>query len=76
MADDKEKSIKAGCDDYISKPIEPKELLLKIKNFFDWLDKKKKPTQPKFNFFHLLIQTVIFLKKSLLKNFIIILFSN
>jgi CheY-like chemotaxis protein len=30
MADDREKSIQAGCDDYISKPINPQELLEKI----------------------------------------------
>ena len=30
MADDKEKSIEAGCDDYISKPIKPQDLIDKI----------------------------------------------
>ncbi|MFC2111383.1 ATP-binding protein [Bacteroidota bacterium] len=33
MADEKEKSIKAGCDDYISKPIKSELLFTKINNF-------------------------------------------
>ncbi len=33
MVEDKEKSLKAGCDDYISKPINRKELMEKIDGF-------------------------------------------
>jgi PAS domain S-box-containing protein len=43
MAGDKEKSILAGCDDYISKPISISKLLPKINQF---LDKTRPITQP------------------------------
>jgi len=33
MADDKDKSLQAGCDDYISKPIKPRELINKISRY-------------------------------------------
>lgn len=33
IAGDKEKSIKAGCDDYISKPIKKEELILMLKKY-------------------------------------------
>jgi len=36
MKGDMEKTIEAGCDDYISKPIDPEEVLEKI---MDWLEK-------------------------------------
>ena len=42
MAGDKEKSILAGCDDYITKPIDIKKLLPKINQF---LAKSEKPKQ-------------------------------
>jgi two-component system, cell cycle response regulator DivK len=35
MSGDKEKCFDAGCDDYISKPINPENLLEKIQNAFD-----------------------------------------
>lgn len=35
MADDKDKCIEAGCDDYISKPIDIDELYKKISGFFE-----------------------------------------
>jgi len=44
MAGDKEKSILAGCDDYISKPININKLLPKINQF---LSRNKKIEQPK-----------------------------
>ena len=31
---DKEKALKAGCDDYISKPVKPVDLIEKILRFF------------------------------------------
>ncbi|MBN2350885.1 MAG: response regulator [Bacteroidales bacterium] len=34
MDGDKEKSVLAGCDDYVSKPIEPQNLFAKINQFF------------------------------------------
>ncbi len=34
MKGDREKMIKAGCDDYIAKPIDPEQILQKIN---DWL---------------------------------------
>jgi len=36
MKGDREKVIDAGCDDYISKPIDPEKVLKKI---MDWLEK-------------------------------------
>ena len=33
MAEDRENSLKAGCDDYVSKPINIQEFLEKINNF-------------------------------------------
>ena len=33
IAGDKEKSIKAGCDDYISKPIKKEELIEKLRKY-------------------------------------------
>ena len=33
MAEDRENSLKAGCDDYVSKPIDIQEFLEKINNF-------------------------------------------
>ncbi|MCD4664586.1 MAG: response regulator, partial [Bacteroidales bacterium] len=33
MAEDKEKSLQAGCDDYVSKPFRPHELISKISNY-------------------------------------------
>ncbi len=35
MADDQEKCFKAGCDDYIAKPISPNELLNKLARIFN-----------------------------------------
>lgn len=35
MVGDREKAIKAGCDDYISKPIDLRELTSKLKHFLD-----------------------------------------
>ncbi len=32
---DKARCLEAGCDDYISKPIDPSELLFKISRFLD-----------------------------------------
>jgi PAS domain S-box-containing protein len=46
MAGDKEKSIMAGCDDYISKPININKLLPKINQF---LEKARTLTQPANN---------------------------
>ncbi len=43
MAGDKEKSILAGCDDYISKPININKLLPKINQFIDKTRKIKQP---------------------------------
>ena len=40
---DKIKGLETGADDYLSKPFEPKELLLRIKNI---LNKTKKPVLP------------------------------
>ena len=33
MKGDREKTIEAGCDDYISKPIDPEEILTKIEKW-------------------------------------------
>jgi CheY-like chemotaxis protein len=33
LSDDRKKCLQAGCDDYVSKPIQPRELLQKIHNF-------------------------------------------
>jgi CheY-like chemotaxis protein len=33
MPDDREKSLMAGCDEHITKPFNPKDLLLKLENF-------------------------------------------
>jgi CheY-like chemotaxis protein len=38
MEGDKEKSILAGCDDYITKPIQPRQLLAKIGQFLSHID--------------------------------------
>lgn len=38
MEGDKEKSILAGCDDYITKPIQPRQMLAKINQFLSHLD--------------------------------------
>ncbi|PLX02538.1 MAG: hypothetical protein C0594_11825 [Marinilabiliales bacterium] len=35
MAEEKEKSIQLGCDDYLTKPIKSKSLLLAISNYFE-----------------------------------------
>lgn len=35
MVGDREKAIKAGCDDYISKPIDLRELTSKLKHFLE-----------------------------------------
>ena len=35
MAEEKEKSLRLGCDDYITKPIKPDLLLLSISNYFE-----------------------------------------
>jgi len=37
MAEDKEKSIAAGCDDYIAKPFDSEELLQKVSNLINKL---------------------------------------
>jgi len=41
MEGDKEKSILAGCDDYIAKPIQPDKLLLKINQFIKPFNQEK-----------------------------------
>jgi PAS domain S-box-containing protein len=38
MEGDKEKSILAGCDDYITKPIQPRQLLAKINQFLSHIE--------------------------------------
>ena len=43
MSDEREKSILAGCDDYIAKPISFRELLVKIKNTFKRMDEYTNP---------------------------------
>ncbi len=35
MSGDREKVLKAGCDDYISKPLRPKNLVEKVKKYID-----------------------------------------
>ncbi len=40
MADEKEKAFHAGCDDYLTKPIERKKLLVTIDRYIQIIDKK------------------------------------
>ena len=58
---DRIKGLEIGADDYLGKPFEPKELLLRIKNI---LNKTKKPTLPSEIFIG---NSIINLKKSLIK---------
>ena len=58
---DRIKGLEIGADDYLGKPFEPKELLLRIKNI---LNKTKKPILPSEIFIG---NSIINLKKSLIK---------
>ena len=58
---DRIKGLEIGADDYLGKPFEPKELLLRIKNI---LNKTKKPILPSEIFIG---NSIINLKKSLVK---------
>ena len=58
---DRIKGLEIGADDYLGKPFEPKELLLRIKNI---LNKTKKPVLPSEIFIG---NSIINLKKSLIK---------
>ncbi len=58
---DRIKGLEVGADDYLGKPFEPKELLLRIKNI---LNKTKKPILPSEIFIG---NSIINLKKSLIK---------
>ena len=58
---DRIKGLEIGADDYLGKPFEPKELLLRIKNI---LNKTKKPILPNEIYIG---NSVINLKKSLVK---------
>ena len=58
---DRIKGLEIGADDYLGKPFEPKELLLRIK---DILNKTKKPILPSEIFIG---NSIINLKKSLIK---------
>jgi len=58
---DRIKGLEIGADDYLGKPFEPKELLLRIKNI---LNKTKKPILPSEVYIG---NSIINLKKSLIK---------
>ncbi|MFH1957476.1 MAG: response regulator [bacterium] len=42
MSGDKERAIKAGCDDYISKPLKPGDLVEKVKKYVKWNSENEK----------------------------------
>ena len=58
---DRIKGLETGADDYLSKPFEPKELLLRIKNI---LNKTKKPVLPNEIY---IVNSIINLKKLQIK---------
>jgi two-component system cell cycle response regulator DivK len=33
LSDDRKKAIDAGCDDYVAKPVSPRDLLAKVRNY-------------------------------------------